>query len=63
MKGALENVIEKWRKAPVVELAQMSNTDLPPPGTGAANDDDDDTEDDELDSNSEGECFVSKLFS
>ena len=57
MKGALENVIKKWHNAPVVELAQMSNTDLPAPGTGVANDAD--ADDDELDSDSEGECFVS----
>ena len=44
----------------VVELTWMSNTDLPPPGTGAANDDD--ADDDEHDSDSDGECLVSKLF-
>ena len=60
MKGALENVVEKWRNASVVDLALMSNTDLPPPGTGTA--DDDDADEDELDSDSEGECFVSKCF-
>ena len=61
MKGALENVVEKWRNASVVDLAMMSNTDLPPPGNGIA--DDDDADEDELDSDSEGEFFVSNFFS